>query len=550
MTCTQNGETVLAYHFTAGRYHATPWGAHVNEGLVEWPPSPYRILRALTATGFSRLGWEDLSGAARELMSTLGAADVSYVLPSATSSHTRHYMPPFKGNTTKVIDAFLKFPTDSTLFVKFDTALLPSARALLAELLRAQPYLGRAEAWIDAELLESTPDGLDWLIPQESAHGSGFERIEVLALEQYTRYAEWRTKAIQREVERKEEENKARAEAKQKAAKPLSKKDLDKIGGSLPAHPVEALLLDTASLRADGWSQPPGTRWVSYFRCLGATSPRIGSSSNRSAAKPVAALLALSSDTKNAEVFPQMKNALVRMEVLHDALVAESSSGGTPSPCFTGKIDGALTQHQHASLHPLTLGKRAERIDHVLVYCPMGFDADARRALSSVRKTYAKNLPELYVTLAGVGTIEAFATELPVLMPSTTFVSCTPFVPARFLKRNGADSLLGQVERELNQRGFPKPSAVKVKVASSRYIDAASVVIGKRATDLRLQDGDEFLAPSSEFRHYVRSRTSRPAPISIGLSLLLEFSLPVRGPLAIGYGSHFGIGMFKPASVS
>ncbi len=28
----------IAFRFTAGRYHATPWGRHVNEGVPEWPP--------------------------------------------------------------------------------------------------------------------------------------------------------------------------------------------------------------------------------------------------------------------------------------------------------------------------------------------------------------------------------------------------------------------------------------------------------------------------------------------------------------------------------
>ena len=43
----------LQLRFPGGRYHATPWGHHVNEGLIEWPPSPWRLLRALIACGFS-----------------------------------------------------------------------------------------------------------------------------------------------------------------------------------------------------------------------------------------------------------------------------------------------------------------------------------------------------------------------------------------------------------------------------------------------------------------------------------------------------------------
>jgi CRISPR-associated protein Csb2 len=40
----------LAFTFPAGRYHATPWGRHVNEADVAWPPEPWRILRTLVAT--------------------------------------------------------------------------------------------------------------------------------------------------------------------------------------------------------------------------------------------------------------------------------------------------------------------------------------------------------------------------------------------------------------------------------------------------------------------------------------------------------------------
>jgi CRISPR-associated protein Csb2 len=38
---------VVELRFLTGRYHATPWGRNVNEGATEWPPSPYRLVRAL-----------------------------------------------------------------------------------------------------------------------------------------------------------------------------------------------------------------------------------------------------------------------------------------------------------------------------------------------------------------------------------------------------------------------------------------------------------------------------------------------------------------------
>ena len=44
----------IAIRFPSGRFHATPWGHHVNEGLPEWPPSPLRLFQALVAASAAR----------------------------------------------------------------------------------------------------------------------------------------------------------------------------------------------------------------------------------------------------------------------------------------------------------------------------------------------------------------------------------------------------------------------------------------------------------------------------------------------------------------
>lgn len=36
-------------------------------------------------------------------------------------------------------------------------------------------------------------------------------------------------------------------------------------------------------------------------------------------------------------------------------------------------------------------------------------------------------------------------------------------------------------------------------------------------------------------------------PDSLGLVLELRFAQPVRGPLALGFACHFGLGLFIPA---
>lgn len=545
--------TVLAYRFIAGRYHATPWGAHVNEGLVEWPPSPYRLLRALVATGFSRFQWSGIEGPARELFDLLTPVLPAYSLPRGTASHTRHYMPPFKGNTTKVIDAFLRFPTNSTLYVNYGVSLPDSAKAQLRALVRAQPYLGRAEAWVEGELLESPPEGLEWLKAASQPSVSGYERVELLASEEPEAYSGWRATFVARELAAKEAEERSKAAAKGKAFKNLSKADRAKLEERAPIDTVSALLQDTSSLRKAGWNQPPGTRWVGYFRPRAALVPRVESAARRAVeARPTTALLALSSDTTRVDVFPPVADAIRRLDALHDALVKASDDGTGPSPCFTGKSEGnPLGGHRHATLIPLTLGTRRDRLDHVLVYCPMGFDERARAALLRVRKTWAAGLPDLFVTLAGMGAVEDFGRLVPVARPATEFQSLTPFVPVRFLKAHGKDTLFEQVQRELAFRGLPAATDITIEmvrpgVATSAWIPAASAQVGKRAGELWADGDGTLLRPTPRFRHFILRRASRPPPTRLGLSLRLRFASRVFGPVSLGYGSHFGLGAFTP----
>src|SRR5690606_41364458 len=53
------GDHVDLHYFPTRRssdlYHATPWGSHANEAEIEWPPSPWRILRALVASWHRKL---------------------------------------------------------------------------------------------------------------------------------------------------------------------------------------------------------------------------------------------------------------------------------------------------------------------------------------------------------------------------------------------------------------------------------------------------------------------------------------------------------------
>ncbi|KAB2908057.1 MAG: type I-U CRISPR-associated protein Cas5/Cas6 [Kofleriaceae bacterium] len=101
---------------------------------------------------------------------------------------------------------------------------------------------------------------------------------------------------------------------------------------------------------------------------------------------------------------------------------------------------------------------------------------------------------------------------------SASWVSTTPFVPPRYLKRHGRSSVVGQVEAEIEARSLP---LAKVEVL-------------------------EWTGETLGLRHFVRRRQRGPQPpVDVGFALRLQFGKPVAGPICLGYGSHFGLGRFS-----
>jgi CRISPR-associated protein Csb2 len=142
----------MRFRFPAGRYHATPWGSNVNEAEVEWPPSPWRILRALIATWHWKVDAEEFSEEAlAALIHRLAEEPPHFRLPAASHAHSRHYMPTRDGRSetkTLIFDAFARVdPDDPLLAIWPDIELDEAERRLLDVLLTRMGYLGRAESW-------------------------------------------------------------------------------------------------------------------------------------------------------------------------------------------------------------------------------------------------------------------------------------------------------------------------------------------------------------------------------------------------------------------
>ena len=151
----------IKFTFTANRYHATQWGRHVNEGVLEWPPSPWRILRSIVAVWRRTL--PDLEVKRVEpILGALASEYPKFHLPPASTGHTRHFMPYYKGmrkRTTLVIDSFVAIESRCSLFAVWPNVDLDTQQRIdLGLILRNMPYLGRAESWVNAELTPEHPE--------------------------------------------------------------------------------------------------------------------------------------------------------------------------------------------------------------------------------------------------------------------------------------------------------------------------------------------------------------------------------------------------------
>jgi CRISPR-associated protein Csb2 len=501
----------LVFRFPAGHYHATPWGHHVNEGLVEWPPSPWRIVRALLSTGFSKLGWREPPAAARELVEGMASVLPTFRLPPAIASHTRHFMPTDSKKPeerTKIFDAFAHVGKHGELAVLWPAPLSANAEALLKELVPKLSYLGRAESVVEARLAADAdlPEGT--LASAVGVNRPGVEPIALLAPITASAYAAWLAEA------RPRDDASPGNKAKRVKASPF------------PSDAFSALLVDTSFLQEHGWTQPPGSQRVIYYRPPLSTSPVRSASHPRAVAEADTALFALASDTRRGDVLPLLSRAVPQAELLHMGLA--SHLGTLDCPELTGRDSSGkpLEGHRHVTIVPLDLG-RSGHIDHFLLHAPMGLGPSAQHALRLIRKTYAKGaVKPLFVTLVGVGALREFVRldgePVPDLAESRVWTSKTPFVPPRHLKQR-RHTLQDQLMAELATRGLPPASGIDVL---SR---------------------DEIVARG--FHRFVRARRDprRGPPASCFFGLRIELARPVRGPIALGYGSHFGLGLFIPA---
>lgn len=399
--------------FDLGRYHATPWGAHVNEGLVEWPPSPWRILRTLASASRADVRLHDRRAAVERALERLMAAPPpAYELPPVALGHTRHFVPRSdKRETARLLDAFAALEPEAELHVWWRATLDTADREALRHAAEAVGHLGRSESVCSMRLAADGERGVE---PNATAVEAGEPLPE-------------RTEAVELLCPTGE-------------------------GG------VSALDVSVGELRGRGLLVPPGTRFVPYCVALpedGAPAP------SDSTARPTLARFRVVGPARAS-----LREAVTVGSGVRTALQRRygKGAGGGASAVFSGRAGEQRRRDQHAHAHYLaTPGPDGRRVDHVAVWAPEGFGPVEAECLAGLSTVQRRDDEPLRLVLTALGDVETL--RLPDLVgPAQRWRSLTPFGLVRHPKRRGGrvvDSPEEQIVRELTLRGKPVPVALR-----------------------------------------------------------------------------------------
>ncbi|PZV08066.1 MAG: type I-U CRISPR-associated protein Cas5/Cas6 [Leptolyngbya sp.] len=551
----------LSIQFLTGRYHATPWEHQVNEGVVEWPPSPWRLLRALVSA-YYRLPEQPDRALMLQLLNKLSNQSPSYALPEYTAAHTRHYMPIWKegkATTTKVFDTFYALPggamsPDAVIQVVWSGVELSQAeRQLLYQLCHQVSYLGRAESWVEMQVVtESQPCNANPL--QDQAANPKAERLKVLA-----------PLTIEG------------LEGFQAALAVLPQPKTGKVKWKAPADILAALELNIANLHGQNWNGIPGTRWVAYELEPAESKPSRPQPSSSQA--PTFARFAISSN-----VLPKLTEAVSLGERFRQGLMSRSKdAAGEADPIFGGRQPDEVDEvgkgkpaegQQHAWYLP-EVNQRGE-IDHVVVYAAAGFQKQAISALRKLTKVWGTEGFKVQTVLVSLGQAEHYSSErqqsqrfLP-LGRSRRWQSLTPMVLPRHLKcdRRGQPKYISgtsfqidgpehQTLRLLKQllRHLHSDTALEGCVEVQCAGDLAGDWLGYQGVDDKLlvkarclseEAGKDFSGYRWQTFQRRRYHGNGKKESDRGYWLEVEFAEPQMGPVALGYAAHFGLGVFVP----
>lgn len=498
---------VVRQEFPLGRFHATPWRVNpYDDPYGEWPPSPWRLVRAVTARWY-QLAREaspepDVSQLER-LQAALCRSTYAFHLPPSArkGSPLRQYHPTEFGwrpaganvastrsyGTSLVQDNYWCVPPEAPVwwFIEGDD-WTDDLRELLGQCLERMTYFGRAETLTRVRVAGSTDE-----IPQANctlADKRGAGAAPVLSpLDTATR------EDIERTTDNPEAVKRAVPPGAQWLYAVRPERPAARERRRVPEHRPDCHLVQFAI----GWNVAPERRAMV-----------------RLTARFRGAVLRELLRLKTGDASANWKRASRDVREAVAAMTGKDANGDV------------LKGHRHAEFLAWCEDDQPTRL---LVWRgSRAFDADEQEAilLAAAR--------DLSCAAAGSDSHEWKVRLVPLdrAVPrppgfgsetSKVWEAVTPYVPPRHHLRAGKDrqgeSPAEQVRRELNQRGIG--GCVDVEIIGPPSWVAVHV-------------------PRSEAKQRAATGDRR------GFTVRLRFAAPVGGPIRLGHSSSFGLGLFRP----
>src|SRR5579883_3108459 len=373
----------------AGRYHATPWGRAANEGEPEWPPSPWRLARALASAWWRTPPQDRPDQPTVDGLLTALAEPPRFLLPRGSAAHSRHYMPDADAtsanDTALVLDPFVRTDASPITLIWDTLDLDPNQRATLNQLTERVGYLGRSES--PCLIRETTCPRAD----------NTFEARPLID------------------------------------DRPAERAIVTRVLCLSKTPTLDALSEQTAARRKRRLLAPPAGRFIPYQLAAEALRPPRRALHQSARATPVALRFRL-----EGPALPPLTAALRLAERFRAAALARADDappetilrlrGRHPD---SGEIAAG---HQHA--HYLATDEDGDRrLDHLTVWCPAGIHPADLQALDvSTLRSWAFDHP---IQLTLLGSLTKPAADQGPLDTARTWTSHTPFLPPRHPKRRG-----------------------------------------------------------------------------------------------------------------
>ncbi len=476
---------LIELELLAGRYHATPWGRHPNEGVAEWPPSPFRLLRALIDTWFRK--HPDLDeGSVTQLLSLLASPPL-FKLPAAYASHTRSYLSQNDVDPTNkklVFDGFMAVEPRQTCLIGWPgLTLTEPLQRVATKLVGSLAYLGRSESWVAARV-RLDDDGVAWNCVPVTEDGTRGELVDVAGV---VPPSEFDARVL-----------------------PPVTTGTGKKRTSRPLGWLEALTWGSAEMLAHTMNKPPALEWLVYQRDDAVSRRSVVGTKRRARAQIDTVIYAV-----EGRVRPPITQALRIAERFRSSAAARyKSMYERESERLSGHLEDGqpVRDHRHASF--IVLGDDSGRVHRLHASVPEPFDEDELAALDQVGRVFGRNGYPVHVTPIDRGL------RTDILSRSHVVRSATPFLPTRFWREKRDGPLLSWLTAEVQRcLDFVKlPPAVDVQL-----------MVQRRGTRHRWID-------------FARARKGQTAVSGWGLEL--SFADAVQTPFTIGMHQHYGLGCF------